>query len=451
MLRNKLGWLSLASILRSIYDKIANYRTSMKAKLTLPKKINKKHLPLIFFSAGIIVFFLRRPDLVLHPQFWAEDGAEWYQRAYNHYFSPLTLGIPYAGYFGLFPRLTGLLSGLVGVTYAPLFFGIVALVVQAIPLLILWSERFALLVNSTKFKLYASFVYLTIPFTAEIHGSITNSQWYLAVAAFLLLFIRNPKNKILFVGELFLLGVACLSGPFSIFLVLLLALNHFIFKDRSVEKAKAFIVIGLALFHLFFIIFFFDHGRSSVQLGISVTYLLIILGAQIFGGGLLGYKSLTTLQSKGWIAPVIAIIGIEAMLYVLYKSPRMLKLFIIYGALIFLAALSSPNGPLPGLTWWQTLSTLQAGGRYYFMLHLAVLLSVGWLAFASRNIIAKGVGIIAILALIIIGIPADFHYYPPPDRHYHSFVEKYQAAKHGQVVRTTINPGGQWVLVLRKH
>ena len=73
-------------------------------------------LGLLVASAAAIA--ARRPDVFTLPQFWAEDGMEWYARAYNE---PGLAGLlaPYGGYLQLYPRIAGWLCQLVPFASAP--------------------------------------------------------------------------------------------------------------------------------------------------------------------------------------------------------------------------------------------------------------------------------------------------------------------------------------------
>jgi hypothetical protein len=74
------------------------------------------------FLASVVLVVSRRPDVLFHAQFWAEDGKFWYADAYN-------LGAiapflhPAAGYFQTLPRLAALFAQLFPMAVAPLATG----------------------------------------------------------------------------------------------------------------------------------------------------------------------------------------------------------------------------------------------------------------------------------------------------------------------------------------
>src|SRR5260370_38241387 len=71
------------------------------------------------FLVAVLVVISRRPDAVMNPQFWAEDGALWYAQAHNlGWWSVLFQ--PETGYFLSLPRLTSSFAHLLHIAAAPL-------------------------------------------------------------------------------------------------------------------------------------------------------------------------------------------------------------------------------------------------------------------------------------------------------------------------------------------
>jgi hypothetical protein len=119
----------------------------MKERARPPPRISQvpmrlRHLLLILCLAGALILVLRRPDAILNPQFWAEDGKVWFANAYN--LGPLrSLLLPQDGYFQTISRITAAISLLVPTKSAPLVFNLVALIIQLLPFGIIVSPRFA--------------------------------------------------------------------------------------------------------------------------------------------------------------------------------------------------------------------------------------------------------------------------------------------------------------------
>lgn len=136
---------------------------------------------IIFFIAFAIVVS-RRPDALFNPQFWAEDGKNWYAQAYNLGILP-SLFLPHTGYLQTISRLTASLAQFFPLAFAPLIFNLVAIAIQILPVNLVISSRFAALIPTLKSRLLLGFVYLALPNSYEINANITNAQWHLALLA----------------------------------------------------------------------------------------------------------------------------------------------------------------------------------------------------------------------------------------------------------------------------
>ena len=101
---------------------------------------NRAGLFVLLSFAIFVAHFSRSPDVLLKPQFWAEDGAVFYQQAHEFGFLHSVL-IPYSGYVHLFPRLIAGLSLLLPLSFVPLFFNLAALAVQCLPAIYICTPR----------------------------------------------------------------------------------------------------------------------------------------------------------------------------------------------------------------------------------------------------------------------------------------------------------------------
>src|SRR6202041_1206329 len=92
------------------------------------------------FVLGWIVVISRRPDAILTPQFWAEDGFIWYGDAYAEGLRSLLH--PDSGYLQSLPRFIALAVQPLPLLWAPVVFNTVAITIQVLPAAILVSPRF---------------------------------------------------------------------------------------------------------------------------------------------------------------------------------------------------------------------------------------------------------------------------------------------------------------------
>src|SRR5690349_12056595 len=98
--------------------------------------------PALFLSAVVFAFAVisRRPDALLDPQFFAEDGNVWFGEAYNFGWLK-ALFMAHTGYFQTLPRLGAALALAVPLAHAPLVMNLIGLLVQIAPAIYLVSAR----------------------------------------------------------------------------------------------------------------------------------------------------------------------------------------------------------------------------------------------------------------------------------------------------------------------
>jgi hypothetical protein len=165
-------------------------------------------LSLIF--VGLVLFY-RKPDALLNPQFWAEDGTVFFQ---DNYTNGLTaIFAPHAGYFQLLLRLIAYLAGwfpleLQPAAYNYFSFGITLAVVAK-----LFSKRLHL----PRSFLFAAAVPL-VTHTGEILLCLTNLHWITSLLLIFLLIQDSPVTKLEAFGDLAILVLVSLTGPHILFL-----------------------------------------------------------------------------------------------------------------------------------------------------------------------------------------------------------------------------------------
>src|SRR4029077_18779110 len=168
-------------------------------------------------AALTLAVVMRRVDALQHPQFWAEDGADWFAQAYND--GRLTsLFIPHSGYFQTISRLLGNVGVTVGLVAAPLLSNLVALLFELAPALFLVSSRFAPVIPSLRLRVLLAAIYVAVP-NSEVHANITNAQWHLAILACMVLMVPGSPRRAwrgFYIAAVVLCG---LSGPFAVLLL----------------------------------------------------------------------------------------------------------------------------------------------------------------------------------------------------------------------------------------
>lgn len=395
---------------------------------------------LLIFALATLALFSRRPSLLTHAQFYAEDGTFWFAQAYNLGWLHSLL-LPQAGYFNTMPRLAAGVAMLVPLQRAPLVMAIVGLLVQALPVPILLSWRLRNWVPlPTRFLLAA--IYLAMPNTREILIVATNTQWHLALVALLLTLASSPRTWLGRVCDIALVLAAAFSGPFCILLAPIALLFWWIRRQpwslliSALVTLVACIQVALLLHNPL---------RVHTTLGVRLEPLIRMAGGNIVAGALFGTYAFA---SK---APMILLLaatlaGMSVFFYCLRFANLQWKLFLIYCVALFAASLSSPlvGGSEP--LWDLLVNAFSA--RYWFFPMLAFVWSAVWCALYGRHRLFRIAGACIVLCMAF-GIVHDWRYGALPDDHYAVFVQRMRDAKPGDHLVFQIVPEG-WQMELVK-
>jgi hypothetical protein len=160
---------------------------------------------------------LRRPDAVLTPQLWAEDGSIFLMQ--NDLHGTEALWLPYMGYLHTIPRLIAWTAPrLLDPAWWPHFYNGVAFVLWVAVMARLFSSRLAL-----PGKPWLALAFLVAPHPGEVLVNVTNLQW---VTAFFLLqqvLVAAPQNLRERVFDLVAPLLVALTGPFGLIFLPLFA------------------------------------------------------------------------------------------------------------------------------------------------------------------------------------------------------------------------------------
>ena len=400
------------------------------------------------FVVAYILVISRRPDAVFHAQFWNEDGQVWFADAYNlgwwH-----ALFRTFEGYHSVFARLGAALALLVPLAFAPLVLNLIAISVQALPVNLLLSFRSSVW-GSLRFRALLAGIYLASPSCFELDGTITHSQWLLALCAFLLLAASPPRG---IAGRLFdisILLLCGLTGPFCIFLTpiaIFLAWRH---RDRwRWPMAGLLAVTGLVQAWSLF-----SGGYASrphVLLGASPAMLARLLAGQLYLGTFLGSNALAVRPEIGpfIVFTCIAVAGTIFFVICFLKSSWEMRLFILFCAAILAGGLIAPTpGPLAGTNQWWVALLHGAGARYWFFPNLALAWSILYCT-QSRTQVLQAVSII-LLCLLCFGIALRWEIPAFPDAHFAEYANRFELAQPGTIVTIPESTPGCY-LQLIKH
>jgi hypothetical protein len=406
-----------------------------------------RRVVLVFlFSAALVVS--RRPDVLFHAQFWAEDGKIWFADAYNlGAIEPLLH--PAAGYFDTLPRLAALVGLLIPMESVPLLFNCIALVFQVIPVLFVLSSRCSGW-GSLNARALIAFLYLALPNSQELHANISNTQWRLA-PLILMILCSSPARTVLWkVFDVMIVALGALSGPFVIFIAPIAVMRYWFDRRNLWLRNLMLITCAGALVQATTVVLTGGEARISQAVRAATPELLVqILAKQIFLAALVGKRTLAGLSfdsGMGWIVAILAVcIGIAIEAYALLKAPPIVKALIVFSLCLLVVSLAFPMTKSPQ---WPAL--LAAGGvRYWFSPMLAFVASLVWMLHGRNPAIVRGAAM-ALLLVMVFGIIQDWGHPRLVDFRFPDYVRKLSDQPSGTTLFVPINPAGFTMQLMKR-
>jgi hypothetical protein len=415
----------------------------------------------IAFAISCLLVATRRPDALLYPQFFAEDGAWWYAQA--HELGALdAIVVPYRNYIHLVPRLAAGLAIHAPMLWAPLVTNAVAVVAQAVTATFLCSRRMARAVPSAWARWGVALLYVGLPGIWGTIANVTNAQWHLAVLACAIV-LATPSEKLAWrLFDVAIVALSGLSGPFAIFLLPVVALKWIARRERW-SLALGAVAAATALVQAGVILFAEEQAGSRPPLGASIASLLRVVVGRVVYEGLLGqriYEAIFERPESLWWHPAIlagaALLAAAVVALALARGPLELRLFTLYAALALAAALVWPSKEPLQTTFWENITAPAASNRYFLLPIFALALALFWLAVAPPHSGARSTERFAeravgggLLALLLVGAVLDWREPPPNDYFWSKFVAKYDRAPAGAKVQILYPPG--WSMLLTKR
>ena len=182
-----------------------------------------------------VLFALRKPWALHTPQLWAEDGSIFLQQ--DDEMGSRAILTPYNGYLHLLPRLIAwLASRTADVAWWPAIYNGLAFAITVALFARLASRRVEL---PAKAGLMLAFA--LVAGTGEVLINITNLQWVTVFVLVLQLFTARAETTPHRLGDLAILAVVGLNGPFAIVLLPLFAWRAW--QERGLDTALALAVM----------------------------------------------------------------------------------------------------------------------------------------------------------------------------------------------------------------
>jgi hypothetical protein len=412
-----------------------------------------RQLSLFFYFSivllGSLLIFSRRPDALMHPQFWAEDGAVWYADAYNVGWWKVLL-LPCAGYIQLLPRACAALSLAFPLVWAPAVCNVVAILIHLLPMAFFMTRRFAPVASLTTRGLL-SFLYLALPNSSELNGNITCAQWHLAILAFLVIIAEPMPTLPWRLFDAWVIVATALSGPFCIFLAPLAWIWWFRDRQHSQATIAAFLSLGAVVQGLL-IVLAAGKGRSNEVLGASIGRLLKILAGKVFLASIIGAHDFGSMRA-GWtryliVATICVVLAACVFVYGFFCGQLALKLFITFGLMVLAGALISPMASM-NTPQWYVLQVSRSGLRYWFIPMLSFVTTLVWIA-GRGSPRAVRIAAATILMIMPIGIIRDWRYPALANQHFEQYAASFERMPAGTELRIPINPSGWSMRLVKK-
>jgi hypothetical protein len=393
-------------------------------------------------ALAILLLYTRRPDAFINPQFWAEDGSLWYPSAYALGWA--TVYGAEGGYLQTLPRLVGLMSLPFPLALAPALFTAVAITCRLVPIALLLSDRLSRLIPSLWHRAAMAFLLIALPNSYEIHANMTQAVRHLAIASILVVLTPDDRRGWR-VFDAVILVLTGLSAPFTILLA-----PVFLVQCRRRRPDVSAVLHGVAILGTaaaqLAIVFAWSWMRPHDILAARLSTFTPLLGGQVTIGALLGQRgwaAVSSGESAAACAAVATIVCVGVVVGAALRGTAELRLFLLYVFLILGASLLRPIEDARGA--WIGMAGAAVGTRYWFFGMIGFLAALLTL---TRTRLGRWVAI-PLLAVLPIGIAADWRYPRHPNLHFRAHVRRWNAALPGEWVSIPIHPDG-WKLILKK-
>ena len=250
--------------------------------------LNHKKKELLFFLILLSIIFYRSPHLLLYGRFVAEEGYKYFANAYRYGFIDSLLYIDYeSGYLNLWANISGILSNLFSLKFAPL----ASVYISLIPYLLIYYFilfKNSSLISKLKYKFIFCLLILLSPFNVpEIWLNSINTQIFFCILSFLILFDKNFQNNIEYL-KLFILFIAGFTGIYSCALLPIFLFKYYKFKKIQ-DKYNSIILIVSTIFQGFIVYYsktknlLYEQKIHPIDLDLLINYLYNIPIKAFFG------------------------------------------------------------------------------------------------------------------------------------------------------------------------
>ena len=267
----------------------------------------------ILASAGIFfILFLRRPDALTHPQFFAEDGRFFFhdQLLFGGWEA---LWSQIHGYLLVVPRLIALVGSFFPVVYAPLVYNVAGLTIASVCCAVFFLPAFRTAIRSDSLRFAVCLVMAAGLDSAELVGPITQLQWYLQLAGILLLVYSGSRKEPTGRGAAIVLSAIMLLLALSVPLLIVavpLAV-WFVFRARGAWKGVPIVLLaGIAIQIVTYVSAGATRGHSGIfRFNGLLESTAAYLAFRAVLSSIIGRPTAMLLAARGTLLPSIIVIG----------------------------------------------------------------------------------------------------------------------------------------------
>ncbi|MSU50223.1 MAG: hypothetical protein EXS37_14250 [Opitutus sp.] len=259
---------------------------------------------LVLVCAALLV--LRKPWALHTPQLWAEDGSIFLtqdeQMGLRAFFEP------YNGYLHLLPRLIAwLASHTADPAWWPAIYNGLAFAISVGLFARMASPRVEL-----PSKSWLMLAFVLVVGTGEVLINVTNLQWVTAFFLLLQIFLARPTTAAQRFGDIAILLIVGLNGPFAIVFLPLLAWRTW--RERHADNFLALAALGACAVVQGWLV---THTGGGLSLHEGAEPFRPLMGLSILGSRLVTWTFLGPAPVRAWplwVHAVIAVAFIGALL-----------------------------------------------------------------------------------------------------------------------------------------
>lgn len=224
--------------------KSGNFKKLFKSlKKTSLRELSPTTTFLVLLLAALLLLFLRRPDQLIHPDVWVEDGIVYIPESLSYGFWAIFR--PMNGYLSLIPRLINLVSLQFPLEWYPVIGTLLGTCFNIVTFFCI-----VLFPTVLRARTVCALAIFLIPVDAEVYILPSYTFWFCSILLILvLLWEPERKEKRSFPLRFFVLVTSGLSSPFIVFLIPVMFLRFLIIRSRN-ELVIFFTAAGIALIHL---------------------------------------------------------------------------------------------------------------------------------------------------------------------------------------------------------